>query len=172
MLPSSLFIFLPGHSCHKWMWCSVVKPGGAPHFHTVLWQRLNQGVRTSNVKVAFPLRWQRFPRARIIGYCLGSEKKVRRKTVNAISFFVAVTAGWLDSSWTGIEVWKGRKKKSWKKSKLTLFASLRVSSSFSEGAQKLAICIQQGGGRQRNYEKAKQEEPIAACWWGCGARPS
>jgi len=52
------------------------------------------------------------------------------------------------------------------------FACLPVFSSFSEGAQKLAISIQQGGGRQRNYEKAKQEGPVAACWWGCGFGPS
>lgn len=47
---------------------------------------------------------------------------------------------------------KGEKKKLWKKSKWSLFASLAFSSGFSEGAQKLAISIQQGGGRQRPYK--------------------
>lgn len=44
--------------------------------HAVLWQRLNQGVGASNGKVAFHLKSQRFPRARITENSLGSEKKV------------------------------------------------------------------------------------------------
>lgn len=49
-----------------------------------MWQRLNRGAGASDGKVAFPRRWQGFPRARITGYSLGNEKKVRRNTVNGI----------------------------------------------------------------------------------------
>lgn len=53
--PPSLFILLPGHTCHKRMWCPVInKPGEASHLLAVPWQRLTQGVGASNGKALSP----------------------------------------------------------------------------------------------------------------------
>lgn len=88
------------------MWCSG--SSAAPYFHTILWQRLSQGVAASDGKGAFPLGWQRSPRARPGEYSLGTENNGSETNTH---FLVALTAGRLDSSWSGIEMGKRRKKK-------------------------------------------------------------
>lgn len=75
------------------MWCSG--SSAAPHFHTILWQRLNQGVAASNGKGVFPLGRQRSPRARPGEYSLGIENKgSETNTVNAVFLWLSLQADW------------------------------------------------------------------------------
>lgn len=52
-------------------------------------------------------------------------------------------------------------KKSWE-SKWSLFASLTVSSGFSEGPQKLAISIQQEGGKEVTKKRSERDPLLPA----------
>lgn len=94
MLPPSYCFDSHPCFCHKWMWFFFGRrPGGILHLCSVLWERLKWGVGESNGNAATPLRWQRFPRARMTGCSLGSKKKGKLREIQWMPFLVAVTAG-------------------------------------------------------------------------------